>query len=139
MAKKIHDYFFPPELLEVDSEGYDTDRMTRVAVVGLLVEMSRVDSSFEQSEFSKLIEIITHEFHLMDDEAEELREMAQILLQEKSAVDDFVDIINKEFNTQQKEYLIELVSKVAKSNYKIDPLENAFIIFLKMQFELVEN
>ncbi|MCB0332275.1 MAG: TerB family tellurite resistance protein [Bdellovibrionales bacterium] len=125
------DYLLPPQGFDQEEEEKDVAFRTQVAVASLLCEMAHVDDHFDKSEFERIIQLIVHQFHIMDEEAERIRELAEVLIQDKSKVDLALDTINAHFSVEQKKKVSEMASAVAEADGVVDKYEQFFLNYLK--------
>lgn len=125
------DFLVPSSELDHDSEGDRLAFRLKVAVTSILCEMAHVDDHFHKSEFAKIIELVDHQFHLMDEEAEQIREISEILIKDKAKVDEAIDAINQHFSQIQKEKICEMAWSVAKADGIIDKYEEFFLNYLQ--------
>lgn len=128
--------FLPEGLLERDHLGNPTNRSTRLAVVAILSAVTKVDGIFEKREFIELIRTIDQEFHLLDEEAEELREVADFLIRSGTRIEDFVDQLRADYDREQLEYLLTLVWRLIKADGRFMKSEEQFAQILRRRLGL---
>lgn len=132
----MKDYLNPEHALIKDKDGKETGRDVHVAVVALLSLMAHMDGIFMKEEFKEVIRSTVSEFNLMDDQAAELREIAEFLLRDQSQVDKFIDTINVNFDVSQKEKVLEMMWRVALADGHIDKDEKALYEVLRKRLSL---
>ncbi len=125
------DYLLPPQSFDREEEEKSLAFRLQVAVTSLLCEMAHVDDHFDKTEFERIIQLTVHQFQIMDDEAERLREIAEVLIQNKAKVDQALDTVNEHFSLEQKKKVSEMASAVAEADGVIDKYEQFFLNYLK--------
>ncbi|MCB0329887.1 MAG: TerB family tellurite resistance protein [Bdellovibrionales bacterium] len=127
---KPKDFFFSETTLDHDKSGEELSARLKVAVAVILCEMAHVDDNLDHTEFDFIIRALDHQFHLMDEEAEALREIATELIKDKSKVDEFLDLINEHFSLEQRQKVYELAVEVAKADGIFDKFERFFSSYI---------
>lgn len=133
---RAKDYLLVSSQLDHDKDGREVSRPLQVAVTAILCEMAHVDENLDRKEYELIIRALTHQFHLMDEEAEELREIACVLIEDKAKVDEFLDEINEHFNEEQRMKICSLVEAVAEADGLIDSFETLFGRYVRERLKL---
>lgn len=136
MSSKDAPPFLPERLLERDRDGNFTSRSTHIAVVALLTAMAGIDKEYHPDEFTEVVRVMAHEFHLMDEEAGDLRDIADFMIRDLKSLDIFVDTINKHYSPPQKERVLELVWQVARADGRIDAAETRLAEKIRARLKL---
>jgi len=108
----------PPET-GAEDEGH----RIQVAAAMLLLEVSRVDFSIEESELRAVAGALREQFALSDEESEELIEIAQERSRESHSLHPFLRQINDHFTPQQKARMVEDLWRVAHADGRLDKYE----------------
>ncbi len=125
--------------LELDVHGNPADRRLRVCVLLLLWEVARADGEVSKEEFQEIIRQACHEFHLMDQEAGELVEVAACLDSEQPRFDEFIGEVNRRFDREQREHLFSLLVGVAKADRHYSMDEQSFLAVVRDKLNLPHN
>ena len=128
---RAKDYSIPKTEIDHNAEGKQASRQLIIAVAAILSEMAYADDALDLSEFKRIIHMMGHEFNLMDEESEEIREIAEGLIQDRSKVDEFIDHINHQFSLQQKSKVYDMAWAVAQADGKLDDYEQFFATYLR--------
>jgi len=124
------DYVLPETEISHDAKGKQASRQLEIAVAAILCEMAHADDALDSSELERIVRMMEHEFHLTDEESEEIREVAENLIQDKSKIEEFIDRINHQFSLEQKQKIYDMACAVAQSDGKIDDYEQFFATYL---------
>ena len=139
MRQPFKDLFFNRNVLESDSRGKPAQQQLRLAVATLLWDMSMADGERSPAEFVEIVRLLDHEFHIMDDEAGKLLQASQVLSHYHDHLERALGEINRGYNRDQKEYLIELLIKLAKADGHIDESEREFASYLREKLNLEQK
>lgn len=123
MSDRIKDYFLAETTLDHDKEGGALDRRLQVAIVVVLCFMGHVDAYFVTKEFDIIVRIVSREFHLMDDEASELVEIAQILLKNPTKLQESIALLNEHLSEEQRKHVLSIAWNVALADGLIQNAE----------------
>ena len=85
----------------------------QLATAVLLVEVMRADASFHDAERNAVLGALRKVFHLADDEAQRLAELATTTAQQATDLFGFTSQINNRFDMAQKLHMVELMWQVA--------------------------
>ncbi len=113
-------------LLGVDSTGQATGKALQVAVLVLLIKLSGMDKGVDNSEAEAVTSLITKQFGLADDQMPSLVELAIDAQRHRGKIDHFVNAINGQFSTQQRERIYAMLWKVVLADGKVDEFESHF-------------
>lgn len=136
MYNPLRDKITSKTPLEVDAAGRPIDQKLRLAVVALLWEMAHIDGRQSSAEFIEVVRSIDHEFHLLDEQSGELIQLVDFLHRQSPQFDRFIAEINQLYSQDQKQYLLDLIWKVAKADGLIEANEREFIKLLSAQLML---
>jgi len=85
----------------------------QLATAVLLVEVMRADASFHDAERNAVLGALRQVFHLADDEAERLAELATATAQQATDLFGFTSQLNDRLDMAQKLHMVELMWRVA--------------------------
>lgn len=120
--------FFTP----VDDEpnhlrtGSDTHNVN-VATCALLLEIAKIDGEFTAVEQKNIVDILKKEFQLSDDYIQEITETAEKELKESHDLWKFTNLINKYYDREEKNKIIEIIWKVIYSDGNLDKHEDYLV------------
>jgi uncharacterized tellurite resistance protein B-like protein len=123
MLNALRRLFDPPA--ETGTE--DAEHQVRVAAAVLLLEVSRVDFSVEESELRMVARALREHFGLNDEELEQLLEIAQQRSRESHSLHPFLRRINEHFTPEQKARMVEHLWRVALADGRLDKYEEYHI------------
>ena len=130
------DIFELKTFLELDKTGSPATKSLRVCVAALLWEMAHIDSSFDESEFSRIIKEMDRQYHFMDEEAGEIVQIADFLRRENKDINDYISEINDSYDDEQREHVFQMVWRIASSDGHLHPSEERFAEFLRKKLNL---
>ena len=136
MFENPKDFLIDGKPLAVNKGGSPTERDEQIATVALLALMAQADNEFTADEFNAVIASMEAAFALPADEAAETLESANFLIKEKERLNEFVEIINQNFNESQKERVLSLVWKVLLTNDQVDSAETTLAVDLRKRLGL---
>ena len=90
----------------------------------LLIEVSKSDDAFDESEKQKIIHIIKNKFSLDDNQMTFLLEIADKKNNDMISLYEWTSSINESYNYDQKKDLIKLLWEVAYADGRIDKYED---------------
>ena len=113
MLKSLRDLFesLRPEPVVPDAAA--EEHALRLATAVMLVEVMRADASFDASERAMVRRALAAKFHLADDEAERLAELAETVAQDATDLYTYTSRIDERFDMPRKIRMIEYMWQVA--------------------------
>jgi uncharacterized tellurite resistance protein B-like protein len=139
MYKKYRDLDAAKTFLETDAHGRPSTQRLKICVVTLLWEMAKVDHAISKIEFARMISLIDSEFHVLDRQASELLRAAEYLERERSKLDEFIGEINRAFDPEQRQHLVDMLVEVAKADGMFNVEEKTFATILKEKLNLAPS
>ncbi|NOY67068.1 MAG: TerB family tellurite resistance protein [Gammaproteobacteria bacterium] len=121
--QKFYNQFLQPESAEV----VDTEHQLRLAATTLMVEVMRVDDQKTDEEKSVLMNSIMVRFSIEQEEAAVLLSLATEELHQATDYHQFTSLINKGYDQQQKQMIIEHLWQVAYADGELDVYEEHVI------------
>ncbi len=85
----------------------------QVAAAALLVEAAQMDSSFDDRERAKVLDLVRARFELSEEEAESLLELAQERVAQSSQLYGFTRVVKDQFGYDERVELMEMLWEVA--------------------------
>ena len=104
----------------------ENEERTRIAACVLLLETAHADNECTTEEISHVMDVMKNDFALSKEQAEELLELAS--LERSQAVDlwQFTNLINQEFDRQEKMWLMEAVWRIIHADGQLEKHEDYF-------------
>ncbi len=99
----------------------------RVATCAVLVEIASSDDEFSTTERERILQLVSAEFGLSREEAEELEAAAKQALDGSIDRFRFTNTINQHYSSQDRERVVEMLWKVVYADGVLDPHED-FVI-----------
>lgn len=125
MLKAILD-FFNQNLSAGDTAAQNRHRLD-VATAALLIEVARMDTQVSDKERDQVLSSIGKRFHLTDDEATRLMDLAQAQASQATDYYQFTSLINQHFSQEEKYRIIEQLWEVAYADGRLDMYEEHYI------------
>jgi len=126
MLKKIQTFYnqyLKPDTTTVD----DTNHQLRLAATALMVEVMRVDDDKTDDEINTVMNSIMQKFSIQPEEAAVLLSLATDELHQSTDYHQFTSLINKGYNQEQKQLIIEYLWQVAYADGELDVYEEHVI------------
>jgi uncharacterized tellurite resistance protein B-like protein len=98
-----------------------------IATCALLLEMASIDGEFRESERKSILAILKKDYQLSDEYAEELIKVSKEELQGSVDLWQFTNLINRNYSTEEKKRIIEMVWKIAYTDGKLDKYEDYLV------------
>lgn len=95
----------------------------QVAAAALLVYAAKADGSFSEDELDRVMRSLAREFKKPDHDSAEMIEVAEYLHCEKKRIGDFIQMLNASLADDQKQHLVQLVTRVIKSDGRVSVAE----------------
>ncbi len=109
----------------VKEEGSSHD--IRMATCALLLEMSSIDGEFNESEREHIISILKNDYELSDEHATALIDASNKELENSTDLWRFASLINKNYSTEEKVRIIEMIWIVAYADGNLDKHEDYLV------------
>ena len=90
-----------------------------LATAALLVEVIRSDAGIVPSEQQAVLRAVREKFNLSDEEARTIFRLAEEEVRTANDYYQFTSLINRHFSQQQKQYVIELMWRVAYADAEL--------------------
>jgi uncharacterized tellurite resistance protein B-like protein len=109
--------------IKLDSlESFKDEMILSICV--LLIEVSKSDDDYDDSEKAKIIELLEKQFSLNHDQIDTLMKIAGKKNNEIISLHELTAIINKEYTYSEKKDLIKMCWDIAYSDGRIDKYED---------------
>ena len=121
MLNSIRDFF--DRNIAQDASSIERHSV-ELATAALLVEVIRSDAGISTSEQQAVLRAVREKFGLSDEEAQTIFRLAEEEVRTANDYYQFTSLINRHFNQQQKQHVIELMWKVAYADAELAAHEN---------------
>lgn len=108
----------------------DYDRNPRdvlIATCAILIEMANIDGEFSPEEREIIISTLKNDYHLSEEHAKEITRISQEKLDQSLDLWKFTNLINQNYNSEEKIRIIELVWRIIYSDGTLDRHEDYLI------------
>jgi len=126
MFKSITD-FFEQYLVSTPQDSSTKEHTLELCAAVMMLEIALADSDFGDEEQAVIETAMKHHFHLDDDEAKTLINLARTEVDHATSLHDFTRVINDALTAEEKTVIIELLWKVANADRVIDKYQEYFI------------
>jgi uncharacterized tellurite resistance protein B-like protein len=112
--------FFDNRLNQPDPASSSDEHRLRLATAALLIEMMRMDDDIKDEERMTVVTSLRKKFDLSETETAELVGLAEEEARTATDYFQFTSLINRHFNAEQKERVIEHLWEVAYADGGLD-------------------
>jgi len=111
-----------------DIEADKRDAAVRLATAVLMVDVAVVDSSFDETEFDRMLGLIKRQFGLGTQEAADLINAANAKADELVSVHQLTALLNDNLDQDEKSGVVRLLWSIAYSDGQLDKYENSLVL-----------
>ena len=122
MLKSIRDFF--DRNIAASGVPAGERHSIELATAALLVEVVRSDAGISASEQQAVLRAVREKFGLSEEEAQTIFKLAEEEVRTANDYYQFTSLINRRFDQQQKQYVIELMWRVAYADAELAAHEN---------------
>ncbi len=105
----------------------DNTHKIQIATCAMLLEIANADNEFQNVEKNLIISILQYEFQLSDEETNELIKKTEDEINKSIDLWQFTNLINKNFNKEEKLKILENVWKVIYADGRLDQYEDYLV------------
>ena len=116
------------QLSAADIEADERDAAVRLATAVLMVDVALVDSSFDETEFDRMLGLIKRQFGLGAQEAADLINAANARADEQVSVQELTDLLNEHLEQDDRTRIVQLLWSVAYCDGQLDKYENSLVL-----------
>lgn len=116
------------QLSTADIEADERDAAVRLATAVLMVDVALVDSSFDETEFDRMLGLIKRQFGLGTQEAADLINAANAKADEQVSIQELTELLNEYLEQDEKTRVIKLLWSIAYSDGQLDKYENSLVL-----------
>ncbi|HQH25796.1 MAG TPA: TerB family tellurite resistance protein [Oligoflexia bacterium] len=136
MLENIKDFLKGETSLKVNKGGEPTSKDLAIATGMLLLEMAGADLDYAPEEVRTIFAALEKHLNVSDTETLEILEQADKLRQQEGKFDEFLGVINANFDEKQKQLILAMVWKVIIADELIDKYEQRFASELRQRLQL---
>ena len=126
MLSTLKQFFEVNVISQVDA-GASSESTIEFAAAMLMLEISRADSSIDSDERQVIDKVLKTQFHLSQEQADELLALAEKEVDHSVSLHDFTRSINEKMSQEDKIKIIEYLWQVAYADSVLDKYEEYFI------------
>ena len=115
------------------------DNRVALATAVICIEMAKIDGEFSDAEQGRIRKILSRMFDLSDEEISEIIEEAEKEMKDSLDTWKFTNIINRNFDRDQKRAVIESVWKVVYADGSLDKHEDYLVHKLQKLLNLAHS
>lgn len=124
-------------------ERAELDHRIRVATAALLLEIANADRNFTEREQQVIVDVLKDRFSITQEEVEAILKESSRELQKRHDLYAFSNLINKNFDRQEKQEIIEMVWRVIYADRHLSGYEDHLVhkfsrILLLDHYQLIE-
>jgi uncharacterized tellurite resistance protein B-like protein len=114
---------------EIDNGSPEKDDFERIQIATciILLEVAKSDDEFSSIEKTTLTAIMKKKFDLSAEAAEELLKIADKKREESIDIWQFTNLINQNYNPEEKKQIVEAAWKIIYADEKLDKYEDHFV------------
>jgi uncharacterized tellurite resistance protein B-like protein len=124
MFDRLKEILVGPRQDDGTSENEDNERRIQVATAVILLEVAHADDDYSASEQDRILQILRDRFSLNEESVADLVEVSEEQMKRSIDMWHFTEIINKNYNTEDKCRIIEHVWHVIYADGKLDKYED---------------
>ena len=127
MFKSLYDKIVS-QISAADIEADTRDAAVRLATAVLMVDVALVDSSFDETEFDRMLQLVKEHFGLGTQEAAELINAANAKADELVSVHEFTQLLHKHLSDDEKARIVSLLWQIAYADGQLDKYEDSLVL-----------
>lgn len=127
MFKKLYDDIMG-RITEEDAAADDRDTAIQMATAVLMVDVALIDSTFDNVEFERMIDLIKLHFGFSAQQAAELINVANAEADEMVSIHEFTTLLHKQLNADEKARVIALLWMIAYADGELDKYEDSLVL-----------
>ncbi len=111
-----------------DAAAIDREAALRMATAVLMIDVARADHVFEESEFDRVLELVTSHFELDPESAAELVVAASDKAEHLVSAHELTQKLHKHLDDDEKARIVSLLWKVAYADGRLDKYEDSLVL-----------
>ena len=127
MFKSLYDKIVS-QISAADIEADTRDAAVRLATAVLMVDVALVDSSFDETEFDRMLQLVKEHFGLGTQQAAELINDANAKADELVSVHEFTQLLHKHLSEDEKARIVSLLWQIAYADGQLDKYEDSLVL-----------
>lgn len=122
--------------LDLEREGAPTDKDLQIAASVVLLSIAHADNMVAPEEIESIIQSAQQQFGINRAAAIDLLTVSDLCKKAPSKIDEFVQVINDNLNTEEKVLLLSQAWKIICADGQVLPSETAFAARLRERLQL---
>lgn len=113
------------------TEGENTEvreHALRLATAVLMIDVARSDHSFDETEFDRILELVSTHFNLSAEDTADLIVAAHERSKESVSAYEFTKLLHDNLDQQEKSRIVSLLWQVAFADGELDKYENSYVL-----------
>ncbi len=127
MFKKLYEDIYSRISAE-DIEADRRDAAIRMATAVLMVDVALIDSPFRETEFDRMLKLLSDHFGLSTQDAAELINAANAQADKQTSVRKLIAFLDEQLDQAEKARVIELLWSVAYADHRLDRYEDSLVL-----------
>lgn len=111
-----------------DEPEQDRDSAIRLATAVLMVDVARADNDFDETEFQKVLNLISQRFRLAGEDAVRLANSADERAEEIVSIHEFTQLLHENLDEAEKAEIVRLLWEVAYADGRLDKFEDSLVL-----------
>ena len=105
----------------------DNNKRVQIATCALFIEVANSDDEFSDDEKKLIFDLMKNQYNLSKEEMHELIDLSHEQIQESVSLYEFTDIINKNFDSEEKFSVLKNLWRLILIDGKLDKHEEYFV------------
>ena len=110
-----------------EASSQSRDAAIRMATATLMIDVARADHVFEESEFDRVLELVTSHFELDAEQAAELVVAASEKAEDLVSAHEFTQVLHKYLDEDEKARIVGLLWQIAYADGRLDKYEDSLV------------
>ena len=111
-----------------ESDGEHRDAALRTATAVLMLDVARADHEFDDSEFTRVLDLVESHFGLAPEDAAELVNSADEKAENLISLHNFTQLLHNNLDESEKARIIGLLWQVAYADGKLHKYEDSLVL-----------
>lgn len=126
LINQVVDAISTPPSSEVDAEHREAALRTATAV--LMLDVARADHEFDDSEFTRVLDLVESHFGLAPEDAAELVNAADEKAENLISLHDFTQLLHKNLDESEKARIVGMLWQVAYADGSLHKYEDSLVL-----------
>ena len=104
------------------------DAAIRMATATLMIDVARADHVFDESEFDRVLKLVTSHFELDAEQAAELVVAASEKAEDLISAHEITTVLHKHLDDEEKARIVSLLWDIAYADGRLDKYEDSLVL-----------